>query len=315
VRAVVSYVSSDGGHGNPDASGFLYDVEYIGAYRHEESEGGISASRVHALLDFESQHFDASSIGNGSRTSCGLSVPLDATPDKVKEWGNALFKLGDFDAALQYYRAALAALYRAVRATPLSVGSPVLVMNPHGEPVLGMVSGVSESLDSSAEGTFDVLYETDIDYAKYGAAWEDAVDEEEGVKAAALIPALPATARRPASSLLDTDARPTESPLVTYTEVIVSLHLNMAKCFVKFRMHGWSLRHATIAKGHIIWAIHSCGYSGASSLSSPSERGAAEAAAGGAVWVPGAEARLRDVLHLRARMFLEANRPGRCIKV
>jgi hypothetical protein len=302
---VVSYTSFDG-------TDFLYDVEYIGAYRHEESEGGVSASRVYALLDFEAQHIDATSMASGSRTSCGLSIPVDAAPDRIKEWGNALFKQGDFDGALRYYQVALVALQRLVRALPLSVGSPVLVLTPAGETVLGMVSGLSDTLGSSdvpSEGRFDILYENDIDYSKYGAAWEGAMEEEEGVDAAALIPALPSTAGRPASNASNGDDYSAGSPLVTHTELVVSLHLNMAKCFVKFRMHGWSLRHVTIAKGHIIWSIHSCGGFSAAATA------AKETPAGGAVWVPGAEARLRDVLHLRARMFLEANRPGRCIKV
>lgn len=308
VRAVVSYSSSS--DSSADQAAHLYDVEYIGSYRESESEGGVHASRVLPLLDFESQHFETASLGSGSKTSCNVSVPSDTAPDKIKEWGNALFKLGDFDAALQYYRAALTALHRAARLLPLSVGSPVLVMQQgSGEAVIGMISGTSDDAESndakSSEAVFDILYENDIDYARYGTAWEEPVEEEEGVRASVLIPALPCTAKRSNLESLSSSSSngSIENPLVLYTELLVSLHLNMAKSFVKFRMHGWSLRHVTIAKGHMVWAIYSGGSSGADDVD------------GGAVWRPGAEARLRDVIHLRARMFLEANRPGRCIKV
>ena len=114
---------------NDEENMVSYDIIYDA--HHNEEECGVHPSRLSRLEDFELDNLDC------------------YTANQLKEYGNVLFRLKDYDAAVLYYRSSLSTLLRPFS---FSVGSTVLVQKSPSVYVSGMIADESDSL-------YEVVYD------------------------------------------------------------------------------------------------------------------------------------------------------------
>mmetsp|Transcript_126198 Transcript_126198/g.403895 ORF Transcript_126198/g.403895 Transcript_126198/m.403895 type:complete len:958 (+) Transcript_126198:65-2938(+) len=133
-RAMISFVDEDEG---------TIDVMYPRWGGGEEEEEGIKKKLVQKLLDFE--------LAGGAARDSGAQAFKDnfyKTASAVKEEGNSLFKLKDFEAAHERYTVAIEAFVKR----PFSQGQQVLVICQNsGKPELVCTSVASRDAEGSCE--------------------------------------------------------------------------------------------------------------------------------------------------------------------
>lgn len=114
-RATIAYADDD-------AADVMYLQHKNNGGSGEEEDEGVPAKHLHALLDFEATPPQV--------TDELFSTPgaLYKTATKWKEEGNSLYKLKDFDAAIEWYTGIVAAFARR----PLKTGDAVLVAGGDG---------------------------------------------------------------------------------------------------------------------------------------------------------------------------------------
>jgi tetratricopeptide (TPR) repeat protein len=262
-RAVVSVDNDDG----------TIDVIYNSSDLIEEVK--VALSRVQKL-----QHFELSAS--------------ESSPSELKEYGNVLFRLKDFEAASEYYHKALHALTPPIQLSPsievtsklaksLSVGQFVLVCSRNTfDHKLAMICYINDDL------TFDVMYdkfllqnelevETNQNNNENMKVKEDVDDnddddeeEECNVSLERLVP-LPVYKK--------------ENDPESIFILVKTIFLNLARCHLKLGKKGWAIKFSSIALA----------ISDASSLGSNKIFNA-------------------DCLYLRGMAFLSAHRPKHCRK-
>lgn len=119
-RATVAYV--DAAEGSVDV---VYEDggEWAGG---QEEEGGVALGRIRALEPFEEAEAEeataAEAVAGGDGGDGGAAALALAAAQRQREEANALFRLGDYGAALAGYRAALRRLLLAYPAAGAGAG-------------------------------------------------------------------------------------------------------------------------------------------------------------------------------------------------
>lgn len=217
----------------PDGSPVSYDIIYnkSSSYRlatksgvdstvsasaeSADEECGVAADRIRHLEDFE---IPSTVAGAATNSDTAVEKSL-VSAEKLKSYGNTLFGLKDYEAALAYYHKALAAM----RLGEMSVGSSVLVTVPGRlDFAVGMISDVIPE-----EEAYDVIFEPSLEESSPANSCNDE-NEENGVKGDRLVLV---SANQPGRALQR------------------SITMNMAKASLKSHLPGWAIRHSTVAIG------------------------------------------------------------------
>lgn len=238
------------------------DSSYGIIYDDDCEEVAVSPSRLSALLPWE-------------------HLPLhryDAL--ELKEFGNALFRIKDYDAAVRYYKASLDVLLRTVK---LSVGTTVLVAKSPSEYVSGMIA------DANASGSYEVIFD------------EEELDDESNVPASRLI--VVATNRRESSNHRDDSKEQSELDRTDVVELQRALYMNLARCSFQKQppLPGWAVRWSTLALAVTLYKQQQS--NAGSSNDRTTEKGDNEAPSSNA------PKQLADALYLRCKAFIAASRP------
>ena len=235
-----------------------YDIIYDARNGNVE-ECGVQPSRLSPFEDFE---LDTS--------------PERRTANQLKEDGNALFRLKDYDAAMSYYQSSLCTLLRPFS---FSVGSTVLVQRSPSVYVSGMICDVNDS---------DSLYEVVYDDEQQ----EDST--EPGSRLVSLATAYPDNSSVPItqtvapSSSSALSSSPIEQP-IDPIELQRSIYMNLTRCCLQKPVPtpGWACKYATLA-------VAITKYNNNQTNNQDHEKGVKQ---------------LADALFLRCKSFLAASRP------
>ena len=204
----------------------------------EEEESAIALSRINALQAFE----------YGETTSDGQLEEA-----ALKEKANTLYKLKDFDAAVEYYTLALSKMnppiHHIVSNTQLhasvlsfSVGQSVLVCkNNKLDYVEAIVTDVKEGKTPS-QIFVDVMWSDDINSVEKETGEED--EEEMDVSIDRVVPL-------PNEKKNKQDDNTTKESIGNTREnafnLIRSIFLNLARCELKRNRKGWAIKFSSIA--------------------------------------------------------------------
>lgn len=181
-----------------------YDVIYNSNSYEQTEEGSVPRARVSALEDFEA------GAEYGPAAAAVDSPVEEPTALELKERGNRLFQLKDYDAAREQY---VCAQRSVAPQPPPTVGSRVVVLDKLGEYLPGTVC------NAEGNSVVDVIYDME------GA---DGTDEEDRVSLSRVI-------------LLAIDGAPQQLQGI--------LFMNLAKVSLKLRRNGWAIRYAACAIG------------------------------------------------------------------
>ena len=235
-----------------------YDIIYDG--NNNEEECGVSLSRLSPVESFELDDLEC------------------YTANQLKEFGNVLFRLKDYDAAVNYYRLSLSTLLRPFS---FSVGSTVLVQKSPSSYVSGMIADVNDSSDT-------LLYEVVYDDEQL----EDSIEPES--RLLLLATTYPDNSSEPTSQTVVPSAAAvvglssSSEQSIDPIELQRSIYMNLIRCCLQKPVPtpGWACRYATFA----VAITH---YNNLHNNSDP-EKGRKQ---------------LADALYLRCKSFLTASRP------
>lgn len=184
----------------------------------DNEETNVEASRVHKL-----QHFE---VGFHPR------IHPSEDPHQIKDFGNTLFALKDFETASKYYKYALKLLSKT---NTLSIGSNVLVISKESftDIRIGMICSILTG-DEKAHPRFEIVYDNDHDEG----------DDDEGVP----VERLTALCRpQKSSSSSDTSSGIINRSALEEWQLQRSLYLNLSKCCMKTSTPGWAVKWSSMA--------------------------------------------------------------------
>jgi hypothetical protein len=185
---------------------------------------------------------------------------LTSTPFKCKEDGNKLYKLNDFGAAAQLYSEGLRLLLKK----RMSIGTAVIIfIDNEIEMRHGIVAGIDEQSK-----------QVDIIYDNLEENYDEKEEEEDGISMKRVI------------ALADNEE----------LEIQRALYLNLARCSVKLRSVGWSVRWSSMAVAISRYMHHNTDKSNSTNICD-------------------SKPLLADALYLRAKCLLSASRPKLATKV
>ena len=244
-----------------------YDVIYLvkTAVEEEAEEENVDASRFFSLREFEERFIKSSDLLSGSSA-------------EMKECGNYLFATAkDCELASFYYEKALVQLLLEGGCHKISVGANVLVSIPGAiDYASGMVYDLIEGSSSKAGNIYEIMYDDPAMEAQAqqlhgggGDASSSASSFSMGADRLVLLSSSDAASR----------------------ELQRSIYMNMARCAMKKRHFGWSVRFCSISLA-IIQVMTS------------------EKLLGVVVTAASPKKALCDALFLRGKSLLSLARPG-----
>lgn len=234
----------------------------------DNEETNVIESRIQKLQPFE--------------TNIHPNIYPSNDPFQIKEFGNSLFALKDYESAAKYYKYALKLLKQM---NTLAMGSNVLVVSKSSfaDISIGMVSAVLKNDSVIGATTYEIVYDND-----------DEEEDQEGVSIDRLTVLRQPTHNNNSSS---SSNRSSGNNSVDEWQLQRSLYLNLSKCCIKSNAPGWAVKWSSMAIATTQFIIQN--NSDRASSSSSSSNGLTQL-----------HKQLADAYYVRAFAYLTAGRPN-----